>query len=185
MGRHFFRVDGADQETGEETYLVLQAENKPQAEQLAREQGLLIASVRVAKAEDWGRPSAAPALKSEFDGDGASEPRTGQAPREPTDGAAIAPGPLSSPVAASSAGSSPASRAAMPSILACVGGALIVGGILALALALWPDHVLRNELQQLEVRIDQLIQTVLAGTLVVSGMICFLLAGIFHLAPRG
>ena len=50
----FFRVDGADLETGEETYLVLQAPSSQEAEEIARKQGLLIASVRVASSEDWG-----------------------------------------------------------------------------------------------------------------------------------
>jgi hypothetical protein len=50
----FFRVDGADLETGEDTYLVLQATTVDEAEQVARKQGLLIAAVRPAVAADWG-----------------------------------------------------------------------------------------------------------------------------------
>ncbi len=50
----FFRVDGADLETGEDTYLVLQAPTSKHAEQIARRQGLLIASVRPATTQDWG-----------------------------------------------------------------------------------------------------------------------------------
>jgi hypothetical protein len=48
----FFRVDGADIESGEETFLVLRAESEEQAEAMARQQGLLIAGVRPATAED-------------------------------------------------------------------------------------------------------------------------------------
>lgn len=55
----FFRVDGADLETGEETYLVLQAPSAEDAEQIARKQGLLIAGVRAATADDWGIPAVA------------------------------------------------------------------------------------------------------------------------------
>ena len=60
VSAQFFRVDGADQETGEETYLVLQAPTKPLAEKLAREQGLLISAIRVARADDWGGPPPGP-----------------------------------------------------------------------------------------------------------------------------
>lgn len=55
----YFRVDGADHETGEETYLVVQASTSAQAEAIARHQGLLISTVRPASAADWG---AGPAL---------------------------------------------------------------------------------------------------------------------------
>lgn len=54
MTAQFFRVDGADQETGQDTYLVLQAGTQEQAEDLAREHGLLISTVREAQPEDWG-----------------------------------------------------------------------------------------------------------------------------------
>ena len=54
MQGSLFRVDGADLETGEETYLVLQAASSSDAEQIARKQGLLIAAVRAATAADWG-----------------------------------------------------------------------------------------------------------------------------------
>jgi hypothetical protein len=54
----FFRVDGADIETGEETYLVLQAQTPQHAEQIARGQGLLISAVRAATPADWGAPPA-------------------------------------------------------------------------------------------------------------------------------
>lgn len=61
----FFRVDGADLETGEETYLVLQAANSDEAERIARRQGLLIATVRPATAADWGAaPIAGPPMRS-------------------------------------------------------------------------------------------------------------------------
>ncbi|HWE97908.1 MAG TPA: hypothetical protein VG269_28385 [Tepidisphaeraceae bacterium] len=58
MQGSFFRVDGADIETGEETYLVLQAQTPQHAEQIARGQGLLISSVRAATPADWGAPPA-------------------------------------------------------------------------------------------------------------------------------
>src|SRR5437762_1040113 len=48
----FFRVDGADIESGEETFLVFRAGSEEQAEAMARQQGLLIAGVRPATAED-------------------------------------------------------------------------------------------------------------------------------------
>jgi hypothetical protein len=48
----FFRVDGADLESGEDRFVVFQAASEAQAEDMARQQGLLIASVRPATAED-------------------------------------------------------------------------------------------------------------------------------------
>jgi len=48
----FFRVDGADLESGQDRFLVVQAASEHDAEELAREQGLLIASVRPASVED-------------------------------------------------------------------------------------------------------------------------------------
>src|SRR5665213_1273542 len=50
----FYRVDGADLETGEESYLVLQAATAADAEAIARGQGLLVAGTREASAPDWG-----------------------------------------------------------------------------------------------------------------------------------
>ena len=55
----YFRVDGADLETGEESYLVLQAASIADAEIVARKQGLLIAAVRAASSADWGASSGA------------------------------------------------------------------------------------------------------------------------------
>jgi hypothetical protein len=50
-------------ETGEETYLVLQAATLQEAEEIARAQGLMIAGVRDATPADWGAPPLeAPAL---------------------------------------------------------------------------------------------------------------------------
>ncbi len=54
MGSGYFRVDGADLETGEESYLILQAQSVADAEAVARKQGLLIAGVRTASSADWG-----------------------------------------------------------------------------------------------------------------------------------
>ena len=187
MPTHFFRVDGADQETGEETYLVLQADSKPQAEKIARKQGLLISSVRVAKASDWeSTPTSAAA------GNGDSEALMEEAPPEAPLEEIIAPPPASfveskvvtPPAPAPPATGmnkqvhSPAVHASAPGsaaavILGCVGGALIVGGVLALVLALWPDNAARNELQQLDFRLNQLNQTIIGSMLVLGGLIVF------------
>jgi hypothetical protein len=69
-------------------------------------------------------------------------------------------------------------------VLACVGGALVLGGVLALALALWPDAAARNELQQLDFRLNQLTQTIIGTLLVLGGLVVFLLAGVLSLMAR-
>lgn len=59
----FFRVDGADIESGQETFLILRAASADDAEDLARKQGMLIASVRPANDADWQAMPAAGAVK--------------------------------------------------------------------------------------------------------------------------
>ncbi|HET6247757.1 MAG TPA: hypothetical protein VFE47_08675, partial [Tepidisphaeraceae bacterium] len=90
----YFRVDGADLETGEESHLLLQAATLAEAETVARSQGLLISAVRKASPADWGASANA----------GAARPRTAEAvitfePRSQshshsTDPAPAAPGKL-------------------------------------------------------------------------------------------
>jgi len=182
---HFFRVDGADQQTGEETYLVLQADSKPHAEKIARKQGLLISSVRVAKASDWeSRPKSDPLDNGEADLPPAAAP-----PAEEVLPVSDAAPPLSfveakvvSPVSQAIAApvapqqAEPPTGSAAAVVLGCVGGALVVGGVLALVLALWPDNAVRNELQQLDFRLNQLNQTIIGGMLVLGGLMVFVLA---------
>jgi hypothetical protein len=60
-------------------------------------------------------------------------------------------------------------------VLGCVGGALVVGGVLAMVLALWPDNAARNELQQLDFRLNQLNQTIIGSMLVLGGLLVFVL----------
>jgi hypothetical protein len=69
-------------------------------------------------------------------------------------------------------------------ILACAGGAIVLGGVLALTLALWPDNTVRNDLQQLDYRLHALIQTVVGSALLLGGLLVFLIAVICYLAPR-
>lgn len=201
MPSKFFRVDGADQESGEETYLVLQAKTKPQAEKLARDQGLLVASVREAHAEDWAAPSedSAPPTESSY------EPET-EAPAHdqahahaehehvPEHDEFIEPVPtIQQPVHYTiEPGTSPAHEGASPSgpptaaavVLASAGSAIVLGGVLALALALWPDNAVRNDLQQIDYRLHALIQTVLGSMLVVGGLMVFLIAVICYVVPK-
>ena len=47
-----FRVDGADLQSGKETFLVIEAASSEAAEDVAREKGLLVSSVRAATEED-------------------------------------------------------------------------------------------------------------------------------------
>ena len=196
MPTKYFRVDGADMETGNETYLVLQAKTRPQAESLAREQGLLISSVRVAKPDDWAaapppdpmvEPEAVHGRHSEEQPESHQhpEPFIDQAPPEPEQPATR---PLSDfhipePTAPVPAAPPPPTTAA-PIVLACVGSALVIGGVVALVLALWPDNTLRNELQQVDFRIHELSQTILGSMLVLAGLIAFVLATICYLFPR-
>jgi hypothetical protein len=230
----FFRVDGADLETGEETYLVLQAPTKPQAEKLARKQGLLISSVRVARPDDWHAPvteaaeeppaapsavemdaSPVPATAPEADGlDAApslpppveqaigmgteSSPYRAARPDESEAFVDVLPAaaePLpedpAEPTAVSAAGIEPSGApapdggsSAAAVVLGCVGAALVIGGALALTLALWPDNAVRNELQQIDYRLHEVSQTILGGMLVLSGMMSFTLAIICYLLRK-
>jgi hypothetical protein len=175
----FFRVDGADSETGHETFLVLRAKSKPHAERLARKQGLLITSIRIAKPADWEETphKAAPATAIEVD---ITRPAMDK-PEVPTQN--LSPSPALAPLP----GPSQLSRASAPSaiasgattiVLCAVGGALIVGGVLAMALALWPDDGVRNELQQIDFRLHELSQTVLGSMLVLGGLIVFVLTAV-------
>lgn len=202
VSAQFFRVDGADQETGEETYLVLQAPTKPQAEKLAREQGLLISAVRVARPDDWSAPPAPPAPvepSPEFapEPPALEEPEPAPELQYPAESAAepspfvdvssqaepapqpLEPAPALPPVAPSTGGSSAAAV-----VLGCIGGALLLGGVLALVLALWPDPAVRNELQMIDFRLHELSQTILGGMLVLGGLIIFVLAVICHLLAK-
>lgn len=188
---HFFRVDGADQETGEETYLVLQAESKPQAEKIARKQGLLISSVRVAKPADW-QPSGAdddqdlaPAMEEAAPA--IEEPDVQEIVTPPVfvDSTIASEGPVEEALPDAAFPEKPAQRRSAGAIvLGCVGVALVAGGVLALALALWPDTVARNELQQIDFRLDQLDQTILGGMLVLGGLVVFLMAAVLSLIAR-
>lgn len=206
VSAQFFRVDGADLETGEETFLVLQAPTKPQAEKLAREQGMLISAVRVARPDDW---QAAPAPEG-------AEPQPQSAPVaqtmvEPQPQVELQPAPepqaepspfldVAAPIERSNV--EPAPRPLdpappLPSItpqeqgssagavfLGFIGGALVIGGVLALVLALWHDNSVRNELEQIEFRLYQLIQTILGGILVLGGLLIFSLSVICHMLAK-
>lgn len=212
VSAQFFRVDGADQETGEETYLVLQAPTKPQAEKLAREQGLLISAVRVARPDDWGPPAPSPVpveppANYELESAAIQEPQPTPEqnylpdqhflPESPSDTSPFidvpspaevalkpaepaAAAPTAAPVVASTSGGSSAGAV----VLGCIGGALVLGGVLALVLALWPDNAVRNELQQFDYRLHELSQTILGSVLVLGGLIIFVLAVICHLCGR-
>ncbi|HEY2586702.1 MAG TPA: hypothetical protein VGI81_13135 [Tepidisphaeraceae bacterium] len=230
MAATFFRVDGADQETGEDTYLVLQAATKPQAEKLARQQGLLISSIRVARPDDWhaparaaeppavpstaemdafsqsaatpeldmfgeppsfppqAAPSSAPAVESNYRDDYPSgtapfvEPAAARVEAPPRPVVEPSPTPAISGTAEAPTPAGGSSAAAV--VLGCVGAALVIGGVLALALALWPDNAVRNELQQIDYRLHEVSQTILGGMLVLSGMMTFTLAIVCYLLPK-
>lgn len=214
VSAQFFRVDGADQETGEETYLVLQAPTKPVAEKLARQQGLLISAVRVARAGDWGGPPQGPAQGAPQDAPPSpAEPEVQPAiaptlvpepdltpdlqlmPEAPA-AAASEPSPFVEAVQATapsiesaeqttsvapSVSTAPAARSSAAAVvLGCIGAALIIGGGLALVLALWPDIAVRNELQQIDFRLHELSQTILGGVLVLGGLTLFSLSIVCH-----
>jgi len=214
--KQFFRVDGADKQTGEETYLVLQAPTKPLAEKLARQQGLLISSVRIARPDDWGGPPpepeeeqqpdiettqyiepgmyalpAPPPAEAEVTHAPEADPQYDPPPEheqfvDPAPATAVHPAyvaPAQDAAAATQPVSGGASAATV--VLACVGGALVLGGVLALALALWPDNSLRNEIQQIDFRLHELSQTILGSMLVLAGLITFAVAVICYLVPRG
>jgi hypothetical protein len=208
VATQFFRVDGADQQTGEDTYLVLQAATKPQAEKLARQQGLLISSVRIAKATDWAAPEEPEQVQSDVETTQYIEPGfyevPGPAPEAGPEASADAP-PVAEPEPFVDAAPTPDSarrytptstnqedESSSPSggataaaiVLGCAGAALLIGGVLALALALWPDNALRNELQQIDFRLHELSQTVLGGALVLGGLIVLAMSLFCYLAPR-
>ncbi len=186
---NFFRVDGADSETGQETFLVLRAKSKPHAERLARKQGLLIHSVRIARKADWqdapGSATTAPAveLTVESNRDSATgkdhevelehKPLSASAPLEKL--------PSPSAVAGSRSGSGLGTATVL---LSFVGAALVVGGVLALALALWPDSGVRNELQQIDFRLHELSEAVLGSCLVLGGIVVLFLAGVMFTNNR-
>jgi hypothetical protein len=184
---HYFRVDGADQETGEETYLVLQAESKPQAEKIARKQGLLISSVRIAKPGDW-QATAPTTVADEDPPPPAIEepmPREAELPLSFVDSTVVSAPATPDDVPDAVLPARPSSRRSGAAVvLGCVGGALVLGGVLALALALWPDAAARNELQQLDFRLNQLTQTIIGTLLVLGGLVVFVLAGVLSLMAR-
>ena len=175
---NFFRVDGADSETGQETFLVLRAKSKPHAERLARKQGLLIHSVRVAKKSDWqdAPTSAAPAVPVVL----TDEPATGKDQDVELEHKPLSPSaPLEKlPSPSALAGRSTASNSTATILLVFIGGALVVGGVLALTLALWPDNGVRNELQQIDFRLHELSEAVLGSSLLLGGIVVLFLAGV-------
>jgi hypothetical protein len=184
----FFRVDGADQDTGEDTYLVLQAGSKPEAETIARRQGILISSIRIAKPQDW---SAAPAEPSpEPDPVEDHEPQVEPDP-EPIEAVDLTPEPAP-PVESQAVAPAPApplivrkSRIRVPVpvlILTGIGGLLEVAGLVTLLVGLIPDHALRNELQQLDVRLRLLNLIIVSSTLILSGLIVLLIAAVWFFA---
>lgn len=204
VSAQFFRVDGADQETGEETYLVLQAPTKPHAEKLAREQGLLISAVRVARPDDWSAPpqpppEPAPPAETYFEPPTTVEQSESAPAMHYTAGASAdptpfvdAPGPRQAappvlePARAlpSPANSTAGNSSAAAIVLGCIGGAFVLAGVLALVLALWPDNAVRNEFQQIDFRVHELSQTVIGAMLVLSGIVVFALAIMSHLLSR-
>ncbi|HSZ57338.1 MAG TPA: hypothetical protein VK797_16865 [Tepidisphaeraceae bacterium] len=182
VSSQFFRVDGADSESGQETFLVLRAKSKPHAERLARKQGLLVATVRVAKPADWEqtphKATAAPPIEHANNDPimdkaerGVEKPLSAAAPLQP----------LPRPSEGAQPGRATAQRTgAAPIMLSAIAGALIVGGVLALSLALWPDDAARNELQQVDFRLHELSQTVLGSVLVLGGLIVFAVAAVLY-----
>ena len=207
MPSKFFRVDGADQRTGEETYLVLRAKTRPQAEKLARDQGLLISSIRVASPDDWAsnasesleelEPAAVHEIPTEEDPNmpaqtyadptGHAEEHHDAAPEhfvEPSHATGMA-NHQTTPSRSRRSATASAPSAAGVIVLLCTGAALIIGGVLVFVLALWPDNsTLRNELQQLDFRLHALVQTMIGSVLVISGLIVCLIAALCHLLPR-
>ena len=178
VSSNFFRVDGADSESGQETFLVLRAKSKPHAERLARRQGLLVSSVRVAKPADWEetphKATAAPAIEH------ANNDPVMDQPDRPVEKPLAASAPLQPLPKPSDLAPPRGANAAAPIMLLAVAGALIVGGVLALSLALWPDDAARNELQQVDFRLHELSQTVLGSVLVLGGLIVFALAAVLY-----
>lgn len=181
MPAQYFRIDGADKESGQETYLVLRAESKPHAERLARKQGILVSSVRIAKPTDWDPESTETATATETEpvtagvAEPASDPlddvpRLEQTP-EPIGPMTADPTPPTASEVRS--GANPAAI-----LLSFVGAALVIGGVVALSLALWPDDAVRNELQQVEFRMHELSQTILGSMLVLGGLLIFVLSAV-------
>ena len=188
VSSQYFRVDGADSESGQETFLVLRAKSKPHAERLARKQGLLVATVRVAKPADWEQTPhkaiAAPPIEHANNNPmdkpepGIEKPLSAAAPLQPL------PKPSSSEVGAAGAIAGAQRSAAAPVMLSAIAAALVVGGVLALSLALWPDDAARNELQQVDFRLHELSQTVLGSVLVLGGLIVFGVAAVLFSGKR-
>jgi hypothetical protein len=176
---NFFRVDGADSETGQETFLVLRAKSKPHAERLARKQGLLIHSVRIAKRSDWqdAPTSAAPAMPVVLTDESATgkdqDVELEHKPLSPSAPLEKLPSPSAMGGSRSTAWNSTATL-----LLSFIGGALVVGGVLALTLALWPDNGVRNELQQIDFRLHELSEAVLGSSLLLGGIVVLFLAGV-------
>jgi hypothetical protein len=187
---NFFRVDGADSETGQETFLVLRAKSKPHAERLARKQGLLIHSVRIAKKTDWQDAPAsaapAPAVVPTL------EPSRGESATGKDQDVELEHKPLSPsapleklPSPSAVAGSRPAGGLGTAAVLlSFVGAALVVGGVLALTLALWPDNGVRNELQQIDFRLHELSEAVLGSSLMLGGIVVLFLAGVMFVRNK-
>jgi hypothetical protein len=204
VSAQFFRVDGADQETGQETYLVLQAPTKPHAEKLAREQGLLISAVRVARPDDWSAPpppppEPAPPAETYFDPPPPVEQLEPAPEMDYAAGASAEPTPfVDAPSASQPAPPALEPVRALPSpttttagrssaaavVLGCIGGAFVLAGVLALVLALWPDNAVRNEFQQIDFRVHELSQTVIGAMLVLSGIVVFALSIMSHLLSK-
>jgi hypothetical protein len=187
VSSQFFRVDGADSESGQETFLVLRAKSKPHAERLARKQGLLVATVRVAKPADWEqtphKATAAPPVEhANNDGNMDQADRTNE--KKLAASAPLQPLPKPSEGAAHHSAAAGQPSGAAPMMLTAIAGALVVGGVLALSLALWPDDGARNELQQVDFRLHELSQTVLGSVLVLGGLILFALAAVLYSGKR-
>jgi len=187
---NFFRVDGADSETGQETFLVLRAKSKPHAERLARKQGLLIHSVRVARKADWqdAPASATTAPVVELTGESNSgDSATGKDQDVELEHKSFSPSAplekLPSP-SARSGSSSTAGLGTATIVLSFVGAVLVVGGVLALTLALWPDNGVRNELQQIDFRLHELSEAVLGSSLMLGGIVVLFLAGVMFTRNR-
>lgn len=188
VSSQYFRVDGADSESGQETFLVLRAKSKPHAERLARKQGLLVATVRVAKPADWEQTPhkaiAAPPIEHANNNPmdkpepGVEKRLSAAAPLQPL------PKPLASEADAQGRTAGARGSAAAPIMLSAVAAALVLGGVLALSLALWPDDSARNELQQVDFRLHELSQTVLGSVLVLSGLIVFALSAVLYADRR-
>jgi len=172
---NFFRVDGADSETGQETFLVLRAKSKPHAERLARKQGLLIHSVRVAKRSDWqdAPTSAATAVPVELTDESTGKDQDVELEHKP-----LSPSAPLEKLPSPSAMRSASSNSTATIMLSFIGGALVDGGVLAQTLALWPDNGVRNELEEIDFRLHELSEAVLGSSLLLGGIVVLFLAGV-------